>query len=145
MAFPINVKSRWPETILAIKRILKVPGRIKVLIDSIKTIKLIKGIGVLKGTKWASILFEKIIQPYKKKPIHNGTEKNKLNIKCLEGVKKLGNKPKKLQNKIIKKILEKYIWVPSFIDFKAIENCLFRDFKKLSFIISIREGKIQKE
>jgi hypothetical protein len=55
---PIKVSKICPETILAINRILKVEGRIIVLINSIKTIKLINGIGVLKGTKWANILLK---------------------------------------------------------------------------------------
>lgn len=54
---PIKVNRRCPETIFAINRILRVPGRIIVLILSIRTMKLIKDLGVPKGTKCASILF----------------------------------------------------------------------------------------
>jgi len=55
--FPISVRSKCPDTIFAINRIPSVPGRIRVLILSISTINLIKALGVLKGTKWANILF----------------------------------------------------------------------------------------
>lgn len=44
---PKRVIRRWPATILAIKRTAKVKGRMIFLIDSIKTIKGIKAVGVL--------------------------------------------------------------------------------------------------
>ncbi|KAI4477770.1 hypothetical protein M0802_014667 [Mischocyttarus mexicanus] len=48
---PSKHKSKCPAIILAESRIAKVKGRIIVLIVSIKTINIIKGTGVFKGTK----------------------------------------------------------------------------------------------
>jgi len=52
---PKSVKRRWPAIIFAESRTVKVPGRIILLIDSINTIKGIRRLGVLNGTKWANI------------------------------------------------------------------------------------------
>lgn len=51
---PASLNNKWPATMLAINRIAKVMGRIKILIDSINTIKGIKMTGVPLGTKWAN-------------------------------------------------------------------------------------------
>lgn len=47
--FLIRVIRRWPAIMLAISRIARVPGRIRILIDSIMTIKDISSVGVLCG------------------------------------------------------------------------------------------------
>lgn len=52
---PRRVKSKWPAIILAASRTANVPGRIILLIVSIKTIKGIKGPGVPCGTRWANM------------------------------------------------------------------------------------------
>lgn len=121
--FPISVKSKWPETMFAIKRIPSVPGRITVLINSIRTIKLIKGLGVLKGTKWASILFVWVNHPNKKNPVHIENEIIELKVMWLEEVKMLGKRPIKFVKTNKKNIEMKKGDVPSFLLFKAIENC----------------------
>lgn len=61
--FPSKVKSKCPAIIFADNRTAKVPGRITLLIVSIKTIKGIKTAGVPWGTKWANICFVLLIQP----------------------------------------------------------------------------------
>lgn len=54
---PRRQSNKWPAIILADKRIAKVIGRIMFLIVSIKTINIIKAVGVLRGTKWAKDKF----------------------------------------------------------------------------------------
>lgn len=71
----IKVIKRWPAIILAINRIAKVPGRIIILIDSIKTINDIKALGVPVGMRWASICFVLLIQPKIKKDSQRGRER----------------------------------------------------------------------
>jgi len=61
--FPINVKSKWPAIIFAVKRTAKVPGRIILLMVSIHTMKGIKAGGVPWGTKWANIWIVWLIHP----------------------------------------------------------------------------------
>lgn len=48
---PSNDRSKWPAIILAVRRIERVIGRIISLIDSIITIKGIRGIGVPWGVR----------------------------------------------------------------------------------------------
>jgi hypothetical protein len=48
---PKRVKRRCPAIILAVRRTVRVPGRIILLIDSINTINGIRIFGVLKGTR----------------------------------------------------------------------------------------------
>jgi hypothetical protein len=72
---------------LAERRTVKVPGRITLLIVSIKTIKGISTLGVLKGTKWANMWFILLIQPNNMKANHKGAAKDKASTKCLELVK----------------------------------------------------------
>lgn len=50
-----KVNKRWPAIILAVNRTAKVPGRIILLIVSIKTIKGIKIVGVPWGIRWINI------------------------------------------------------------------------------------------
>jgi len=50
---PINLMIRWPVVRLALRRILRVKGRIIFLISSINTSKGIRRKGVDIGTKWA--------------------------------------------------------------------------------------------
>lgn len=60
---PSNVNNKWPAIIFAVNRIVKVIGRIKLLIDSIKIIKGISKFGVPWGTKWINILLVVLIHP----------------------------------------------------------------------------------
>lgn len=64
-AFPNNVIKRCPAIILAVSRTQRVIGRIKLLVNSINTIKLIRAIGVPCGTKWESMWFVFFNQPIK--------------------------------------------------------------------------------
>lgn len=143
MLFPINVNNKWPDTIFAINRILRVKGRIKVLISSIKTMNLINGEGVPLGTKWANIWLVKVNQPNKKKPIHKGIEINKFVVKCLVVVNKLGIKPIKLEKRIKQKIEVKIILDLSFLVFSAISNCLLIFVKNKIVKIVKRVGFLQ--
>lgn len=141
--FPINVINKCPETIFAIKRILKVKGRIAALINSIKTINLINGRGVPFGTRWENILFVYFAQPYRKNPIHIGNEINILKTICLVTVKELGTSPIKFKKKIKKKILINIKHVLSFSLFKAIDSCIFISWK-INFIITVIRDGIEK-
>jgi len=85
--FPRSVISKCPATILAIKRTAKVRGRIIFLTDSIKTIKGIRRVGVLWGTKWANICFILFNQPNNIKAVHKGSLRVKVKARCLEDVK----------------------------------------------------------
>lgn len=141
--FPKRVNRRCPETILAINRILSVKGRIDVLINSIKTINLIRAVGVPLGTKWANILFVKVTHPKIKNPVHIGTDKNKFVVKCLVAVNELGINPHRLERTIKRKIDKNISLGPSFLDFKAISNCSAKYLSKIVFEIEIRVGLIQ--
>jgi len=55
---PNKHRRRCPAIILAVKRIAKVKGRIINLIDSIKTIKGMRIVGVPCGVKWAKKSFK---------------------------------------------------------------------------------------
>lgn len=67
---PKRVINKWPAIILAVKRTAKEVGRIKFLIDSIKTINGIKIFGVPTGTKWQNIELVLLIQPNNIRAIH---------------------------------------------------------------------------
>jgi hypothetical protein len=84
---PRRVNRRCPAIILADRRTVRVPGRITLLIVSIRTINGISKLGVLRGTKWANIWFILLIQPNIMKASHNGAARDKANTKCLELVK----------------------------------------------------------
>jgi len=84
---PRSVNRRWPAIILAERRTVRVPGRITLLMVSIKTINGISKLGVLKGTKWANIWFMLLIQPNIMKANHKGAAKDKAKTRCLELVK----------------------------------------------------------
>lgn len=141
--FPIKVNKRCPETIFAINRILNVKDRIKFLIISIKTINLIRGVGVPLGTKCLSILLVNFVHPNAINPIHKGNESIMFIEICLVGVKILGNKPITLTHKIIKKIEIKIEFLLSLLVFKAILNCFLISLVSSFKIIFIRVGFFQ--
>lgn len=85
--FPNKVISKWPATILAIRRTAKVRGRIMFLIVSIITIKGIRAEGVLCGTKWANIYLVWLIQPKSIKANHRGRLRVKVRAMWLDAVK----------------------------------------------------------
>lgn len=71
---------------LAANRTERVKGRIKFLINSIKTIKGIKALGVPKGTKWANMCVGVFIQPIIICPSHKGRAKATVKVRWLEEV-----------------------------------------------------------
>lgn len=99
---PKRVRRRWPATMFAARRMLKVKGRIRELTNSIKTIKGIKAKGVPSGTKWANIWEEVFLQAVSICPNHKGRAKLTVNTGCLEDVKMKGNNPRKLFNAIVR-------------------------------------------
>jgi len=84
---PANLNKRWPATMLAINRIARVIGRIKILIDSINTIKGIKITGVPLGTKWAKETPGEVTHPYATIPTQRVIDNLSGRIRCLVGVK----------------------------------------------------------
>lgn len=94
--FPNSVNNKWPAIILADNRTANVPGRIILLIVSIKTIKGISTGGVPCGTKWANICFVLLIHPKNIKLSQRGSANDKVSVIWLVLVKIYGNNPKKL-------------------------------------------------
>ncbi len=93
---------RWPAVIFAINRTAKVNGRIILLVNSIKTINIIKLNGVSVGTRWESIFLVFLIHPKRIKLTHKGRAiDNVINIWLVE-VKIKGINPKELLNMIRK-------------------------------------------
>lgn len=98
--FPNNVNNRCPAIIFAVNRIVRVIGRIILLIDSINTINGIKIFGVPCGTKCVNIWLVILIHPNNINLIHSGRAIIKLIDRWLVLVKIYGNNPKKLFIKI---------------------------------------------
>lgn len=141
--FPINVKSKCPDTMFAINRILNVNERIIFLISSIKTINLIRAIGVPLGTRWANILFVKFVHPKIINPSHIGKEIIIFMEMCLVGVKIFGNSPIMFTYKIIKNKEIKIPFLLSLFLFNAILNCSLILSFRLFIIIFVRLGLFQ--
>jgi len=121
---PNKVRSKWPAIILADRRTVKVPGRITLLIVSIKTMKGIRKLGVLIGTKWANIYFILLIQPNSMKANHRGAASVRAIIKWLEPVKIYGNRPRRLFMEIIIRMLIKINVLLYEEDFNNVLNSL---------------------
>lgn len=85
--FLIKEINRCPAIILAVRRIVKVQGRIKFLIDSIRTIKGINILGVLWGIIWLNINLLFFNQLKVIILIHKGNDIDKEKIICLDLVK----------------------------------------------------------
>lgn len=82
--FPNNLIKRCPAIIFAVSRTANLPGRIKLLIVSIKTMKGIKIAGVPVGTMWDNIFFVLLIQPYDINDNHKGNAKVRVKVRCLD-------------------------------------------------------------
>lgn len=106
---PSKDKRRCPATIFAVSRIESVIGRMINLINSIKTIKGIKIVGVFDGVKWVNIWLVKLIQPNSIILIHKINDKDMQNLICLDDVKIYGKRPMKLFHRIKEKSLIKII------------------------------------
>jgi hypothetical protein len=142
--FPNNVNNKCPAIMLADNRTASVPGRIILLIVSIKTIKGINTGGVPCGTKWANICFVLLIQPKNIKLNQRGRANDRVNVMWLVLVKIYGNKPKKLlkrmnvNSEININVVPLYLWIPN-----RVLNSLCRVIKILFQKIFNREGKNQ--
>jgi len=120
--FPIRVINKWPATIFAIRRTANVKGRIIFLIDSIRTIKGIRRVGVLRGTRWASICFMLLVHPNIIKAAHSGRLKAIVKVKCLEDEKIYGNSPIILLHKMKKNTDANIIVIFDLFTFNKILN-----------------------
>lgn len=123
-----RVISKWPAIMLAVRRTAKVPGRIRFLIVSIRTMKGIKIAGVPLGIKWINMFWVLLIHPKNIKVNQIGREKVKLKIRCLVDVKMYGYRPRKLLKKIIKNKVIKKIEFP--LKFFVFNKLLISNFKK---------------
>lgn len=92
--FPKRVKRRCPAIILAVNRTANVPGRIKLLIVSIHTIKGMRIEGVPWGTRWVNICCRLLIQPYSINESQNGSAIDRVIVKWLVEVKVYGKDQK---------------------------------------------------
>lgn len=135
---PNRVNNKCPAIIFAVKRTIKVIGRIIVLIDSIKIIKGIKIFGVPWGTKWVNIWLVLFNHPKIIRDIHNGIENLKLEVKWLVLVKINGNRPKKLLRRIKIKIEINIKLKLLFFLLLIIWNSLY----KILFIFKINKLKL---
>lgn len=85
--FPKRVNSKCPAIMLAVKRTVKVIGRIIFLVVSIQIINGIKILGVPWGTKWENIWFVLLIHPNINNLNHSGIAIDQFITKCLVLVK----------------------------------------------------------
>lgn len=85
--FPNKVNNKWPAIILAVRRTVKVIGRIIFLIVSIHTMKGIRRRGVPWGTKWLNIWLVLFSHPKINNLNHKGKAIVKFKVKCLVPVK----------------------------------------------------------
>lgn len=85
--FPSKVIKRWPAIIFAIKRIASVPGRIRLLMVSMHTMKGIRIPGVPVGTRWAIIWYVFLIHPKIIKVNHKGKAIDNVKVIWLDLVK----------------------------------------------------------
>lgn len=97
---PTRVRSKCPAIILAVRRTVKVRGRIIELISSIITRIGSRGAGAPLGTKWVAQDMGCFIRARIICPAHRGKARLRLILAWLEGVKTNGTNPEIL-NKII--------------------------------------------
>ena len=141
---PKSVKSKCPAIMLAANRTARVPGRMTLLIVSIRTINGIRTEGVPWGTRWANICWVWLIQPLIIRVNHRGSDRARVIAMCLDLVNTYGKRPKKLlyiikENNETKNIVDPTQWI-----FNSALNSLWR-----VKIISLqhkdqREGEAQK-
>lgn len=108
----------------AASRTARVPGRITLLIVSIRTINGMRGPGVPAGTKWANICWVWLIHPNSIKDSHRGSLRAKVNLRCLVDVKTYGISPMKLLNTINEKIEMNRMVPPGFEGPRRVLNSL---------------------
>lgn len=99
-----KVNNKWPAIILAVRRIVKVIGRIIFLIVSINTMNGISKMGVPCGIIWENIKLVLFFHPNNINPSHIDIEILIEKIICLDLVKIYGYSLIILLIKIIKKI-----------------------------------------
>lgn len=99
-----KVINKWPATMLAVKRTHKVIGRIIVLVNSIRTMKFIKNLGVPWGTKWIKKLLVFMKIPNNKVLIQKHRAKKRVTVNCEVLAKFWGNRAKKFKIKMKNKI-----------------------------------------
>ena len=97
---------------LAARRIARVPGRMTLLIVSIKTISGMRGPGVPVGTRWASICRVWLMQPNRMKQDQRGNLSANVNLRCLVEVNTWGISPIRLLKTISEKTDKKGIVIP---------------------------------
>jgi len=94
--FLSKLNSKWPATMFADSRIDRVIGRMMFLVNSIRTMKFIRAIGVPVGTVWANILWVLLIHPNNIMAIHIVIAVGRAIIMCEVGVNVKGDRAIKL-------------------------------------------------
>lgn len=92
MAFPRRVISKCPAIKFAVSRTHNVIGRIKFLVNSIRTINLMRATGVPWGTKCASMWFVFLIQPNKLMVSQLNRARGRVTTRCEVREKICGNR-----------------------------------------------------
>jgi hypothetical protein len=103
--FPKRDIKRCPAIRLAVSRTHNVIGRIIFLVSSIKTINLIRAIGVPWGTRWLNIWFVFFSQPNKIIASQNTKERGRVTARWEVKEKSWGYKAAKFINRIEKKMV----------------------------------------
>jgi hypothetical protein len=99
--FPSRVNNKCPAIMFAVSRTARVPGRIRFLTVSIRTMKGIRGAGVPWGTKCSNMWFMFLIHPNSMNVTHSGSARVSVRTRCLVLVNTYGNSPRKLFIKIM--------------------------------------------
>lgn len=141
---PRSVINRCPATIFAMSRTDRVIGRIRLLIDSIKTINGMRAPGVPEGTICANMWEVLLIQPKIMKVSHRGRARPRVNVICLEEVKTYGKSPIKLLIKMKVNRAISIIVSPLEDGWPSrVLNSLCRVFFRPTIVVLIFEGTTQ--
>ena len=141
---PRRVSSRWPAIMFAASRTARVPGRMMLLMVSIRTMRGISGPGVPAGTRWANMCWVWLIQPKSMNDSHRGSLRASVSARCLVEVKTYGTRPKKLLKTISEKIDTKATVPPGFAGPRRVLNSLWSELISLPQRRDHREGADQK-
>jgi hypothetical protein len=128
--FPSRDISKCPAIKFAVSRTQSVIGRIKLLVNSIITIKGINGVGVPCGTRWANMWFVFFDHPNIIKAIQKLRERGRVIVICLVGEKIWGYKARKFIIRILK---NKDIIIAS-VDFSVFPSENFTSFLNVAII-----------
>jgi len=150
--FPRRVIRRCPAIRFAVSRTHRVIGRIRFLVSSIKTINIMRAVGVPCGSRWESIWLVLLYHPNIITVSHMDSDSGIVNDKCEVTEKFCGYKAEKFKRIIIKKRVITISSVPfsvftmenftSFLKFRVIEETSLLQLlfvNHIFFLIRIKE------